>query len=270
MPNDDEEQTRLAVTHQAFLLVLDGQLTMSRIAHDVERILDIGTGTGDWAIAMAERFPEAEIIATDISVCQPTDVPPNLFFEVDDAQQEWTYSEPFDLIHIRGLSGAFEDWPFIYAGACKHLRSGGYFEIADFGAISLSESIPDSYLSIFNGACQSAAEKAGTPLGLEHLRKTVLERAGLSVIKSKVFDVPLGTWSSDPRKKVLGKMTLISALEGLEAKSLRFLTRDLAWKEEDVRSLCEKVKEEVLRPGIRAFIPCQFVVARKVLTSVPD
>lgn len=265
MPNDDEEQTRLAITHQAFLLLLDGQLTMSRVSHDLERILDIGTGTGEWAVAMAERFPEAEIIATDISVCQPTDVPPNLFFELDDAQEEWTYSEPFDLIHVRGLSGAFGDWPSIYAGACKHLRSGGYFEIADFGAISLSESIPDSYLSIFNGACQSAAEKAGTPSGLEHLRKTVLERAGLSVVKSKVFDVPLGTWSPDPRKKVLGKMTLISALEGLEAKSLRFLTRDLEWKEEDVRSLCDKVKEEIMRPGVRAFIPCQFVVARKVL-----
>lgn len=264
MPNDDEEQTRLAITHQAFLHILGEELTMARVSENVERILDIGTGTGDWAVAIGEKYPEAEIIATDISVCQSTDVPPNVFFEVDDAREDWTYSEPFDLIHMRGLTGAFGDWAAIYAVVCKHLRPTGYFEIADFGAIGLKESIPDSYISIYNGACQSAADKAGTPIGLDHLRRAVFESAGLGVVKSRVFDVPLGTWSSDPQKKVAGKMTLISSLEGLEAKSLRLFTRELAMKENDVRDLCDKVKEEVMRPGVRAFVPCQFVVARKL------
>lgn len=266
MPNDDEEQTRLAITHQAFLHILgEEELTMARVSQNVERILDIGTGTGDWAVAIGEKYPEAEIIATDISVCQSTDVPPNVFFEVDDAREDWTYSEPFDLIHMRGLTGAFRDWAAIYTVVGKHLRPTGHFEIADFGAIALKESIPDSYLSIYNGACQSAAEKAGTPIGLDHLRRTVFASAGLGVVKSRVFDVPLGTWSPDPRKKVAGKMTLISSLEGLEAKSLRLLTRELAMTEEDVRDLCDKVKEELMRPDVRAFVPCQFVVARKLL-----
>lgn len=264
MPNDDEEQTRLAVNHQAFLLILDGRLTMSRISPGVGRILDVGTGLGDWAIAMSEKFPEAEIVATDISAFQPTEVPANVFFEVDDAQEEWTYSEPFDFIHMRGLGGAFRDWPAIYASAFKHLRSGGCFEITDIGLISLKDNIPNSYLSIFNGACQSAAEKAGTPIGLDYLKKSTIEPAGLSVVKSRVIEVPLGTWSPDRRRAAAGKMALVSALEGLEATSLRLLTRELDWTPEDVRDLCEKVKEEVMRPGVRAFVPCQIVVARKL------
>ena len=265
MPNDDEEQTRLAINHQAFLAVLEGKLTMSRIPPSVTRILDIGAGSGDWAIAMSEKFPEAEIVATDISAFQFTEVPPNVFFEVDDAQQEWTYSEPFDFIHIRGLAGAFNDWSAIYASALKHLSPGGSVEVADFGLISLKDSIPDSYVSAFNGACQSAAEKAGTPIGLGHLKKSTIEAAGLSVVKSRVIEVPLGTWSPDRRKAVAGKMALVSALEGLEATSLRILTRALAWKQEDVRNLCDKVKEEIMRPGVRAYTPCQFVVARKLM-----
>ena len=265
LPNDEAEQTRLSIIHQAFLSLLDGQLYMSRVPQDTKRILDIGTGTGEWAIAVSERFPAAEVVAIDITACQPTEVPPNIFFEVDDATQEWTYTEPFDFIHIRGLTGAFSDWEPIYSAVNTHLRPGGSLEIADFGTIRLIQDVPDSYLTAFNEAYLSAAEKAGITVGLEHMRKPVLENAGLSIVKSKVFEVPLGTWSPDPRKKVAGKMALISALEGLEAVSLRLLTRELAWKEEDVRNLCGKVQEELMRPGVRAVMPCQFVVARKLM-----
>ena len=238
---------------------------MTRIPQDVKRILDIGSGTGEWAIAISERFPAAEVVAIDITGCQPTEVPPNLFFEVDNALQEWTYTEPFDFIHIRGLTGAFSDWGPLYSAVQTHLRPGGSLEVADFGPIRLNQDIPDSYLTAFTGAYLSAAEKAGISVGLEHMRKPILENAGLSVIKSKVFEVPLGTWSPDPRKKTAGKMALISALEGLEAMSLRLLTRELGWKEHDVRSLCTEVQEELMRPDVRAVMPCQFICARKLM-----
>ena len=265
LPNDETEQTRLSVTHQAFLALLDGQLCMARIPHDTRRILDIGTGTGEWAIAISEKFPQAEVIAIDITGFQPTEVPPNVFFEVDNVLEEWTYTDPFDFIHIRGLTGAFSDWRPLYSAFNTHLRPGGSLEIADFGPIRLAQDLPNSYLSAFNGAYLSAADKAGISVGLEHMRRPMLAEAGLSIVKSKVFEVPLGTWSTDPRKKVAGKMALISALEGLEAMSLRLLTRELSWKEQDVRDLCEKVQAELLTPGVRAVMPCQFVVARKLM-----
>lgn len=265
MPCDEQEQTRLAISHQCLTSVLNGQLSFQSIPRGARRILDIGTGTGDWAIAVAEKFPNAEVVATDITCFQPTDVPPNVFFEIDDAQEEWTYTEPFDFIHIRGLSGAFCDWTAVYKEAYKHLHTNGILEVVDFGSIRLAESIPDSYVSIYNGACQSAAEQAGVALGLDHMKKPVLESARFSIAKSRTFDVPLGTWAPDPRKKVAGKMALISTLEGLEATSLRLLTRDTGWKPEDVRDVCGKVREELMRPGVRPSVPCQFTVARKLM-----
>ena len=265
MPNDEIEQTRLAVAHQAFLLCLNGQLTTARVPQDVKRILDIGTSPGDWAIAMGERYPNAEIIATDISVFQPTDVPPNVVFQVDDAREEWTYTEPFDFIHIRGLAGAFSDWTNIYAQAFRHLRQGGFLEVVDVGFTQLSGNLRDPYIEVFNGACQSAAEKAGTPCGLEHMKRSVLAAAGFGAIRPVTIEVPLGTWSPDRRKHVLGKMALIAVLESLEAVSLRLLTKEMAWKADDVRELCERVKEEVTRPEAHAFTPFQFLVARRLL-----
>lgn len=265
MPCDEQEQTRLAITHQCFTAILNGQLSFQSIPRNSRRILDIGTGTGDWAIAVAERFPNTEVVATDITCFQPTEVPPNVFFEIDDAQEEWTYTDPFDFIHIRGLSGAFRDWTAVYKEAYKHLRPNGVLEVADFGLVRLGEAIPNSYVSIFNGACLSAAEQAGVALGLDHMKRPVLQQAGFSIAKDRTFDVPLGTWSPDPRKKVAGKMALISTLEGLEANSLRLLTRHTGWKTEDVRDVCGKVTEELMRPGVRPSVPCQFTVARKLM-----
>ena len=125
-------------------------------------------------------------------------MPPNVFFEMDDARGEWTYTKPFDFIHMRGLAGAFSNWAAIYTEARRHLRAGGSLEVADFGGIKVPDAAPDSYLSIYNGACQSAADKAGTPLGLDHMKKEAFETAGLSLVRSRIFDIPLGTWNPDP------------------------------------------------------------------------
>lgn len=266
MPNDEAEQTRLAVAHQAYLLALDGQLSLGLIPRSAKRILDVGTGTGDWAIAVAERFPNAEIIATDITnAFQPPRAPCNVFFELDNAENEWAYDEPFDFIHMRNLSGAFSSWSAIYAEVSKNLKRGGSFEVADCGWIQFKEDVPNPNSSIFKSAVRSAADRSGRPLDLDHLKKPMFEDAGLSVVKSRTFDIPLGTYDPHPQKKAAGKMAMIAALEGLEAKSLRLLTKHLGWKEEDVRSLCGKVQEEVMSPDARAFMPVHFVVARKLM-----
>ena len=49
------------------------------------RILDIATGTGTWAVEMSDEFPNAEIYGTDLSPIQPTYVPENVHFYIEDA-----------------------------------------------------------------------------------------------------------------------------------------------------------------------------------------
>ena len=265
MPCDDAEQTRLAILFQIYLFMLDNQITLGRIPSTVERILDLGTGIGDWAVAAAERFPNAEITATDIcTVLHPSAAPANVSFELDDALKDWTYNEPFDFIHMRGLRGSFRDWDQIYAEASRHLKIGGTLEVSDQGLIQLTNEPANSFISIYNGALLSAAEEAQTPISLDHLKKPAFEEAGLSIVKSKAFDLPIGEWSPDRRKKRAGKMALIATLEGLEAYALRILTKYRDWKEEDVRQLISRVKEEIMMPESKAYIKVQFVVARRL------
>ncbi|KAL5334547.1 S-adenosyl-L-methionine-dependent methyltransferase [Aspergillus crustosus] len=256
MPNDEGEQTRLNITHQLCLILFDGNLINVPLAKKTPRILDIGTGPGDWAIEMSAAHPGATIIATDIGVFDSgigsTIDLPNVSFQLDDARDEWTYPEPFDLIHLRGLAGAFSDWSSLYAQAFRHLTPGGYIEITDADPAADTVSFPesgDSYLNIFAAAMRSAAEATGHPRDLHHLLPNVLTAAGFINVRVIERTIPVGLWPDEPREKTLGKMALISLLEGLEAYSLRQLIATGNWTENGVRDLCEKVKVELMSAG---------------------
>lgn len=341
MPNDETELTRLNILHQIYLILLDGHLTTAPFrtnALSAPRILDIGTGPGDWAIEMSAEFPNAEIIASDIGVFDSGLGQlslPNVEFQFADAQDEWTYHEPFDLVHVRGLSGAFRDWGRIYAQAFAHLKPGGFIEVADADPAgdticlrgqgdeagrgqdledeleeedgsdedpepeeSESESefksethrqpnssdghgptLTPSNLQRYAAALRAAANEAGYPRDLEHLRTTALAAAGFVDIRVIERSIPIGLWPSDMHEKTLGKMTLIALLEGLEAYALRPLTASGKWSLDEARALCESVKEEVLAAeGLRVRVrvvtgrkPVSFAQKRKdVLARARD
>lgn len=259
MPNDETELTRLNIIHQIYLILQEGRLTLAPVPSNAPRILDIGTGPGDWAIEMSAEYPNATIIASDLGVFDSglghVSIP-NVDFQLADAQSEWTYHEPFDLIHIRGLSGAFTDWPAVYRQALTHLKPGGYIEVADTDpagdTITIEEKDSGSssdgstpHLHTYSSALRAAGHESGYPRDLHHLSKEVLTEAGFDDVSIVEREFPIGLWPQDPRDKCIGKMALIALLEGLEAHALRPLTRS-GYTPQTAQELCEKVQEEVL------------------------
>lgn len=89
----------------------DGYLHLAPIDWCLQRILDIGCGTGTWCIEMADSYPSAEVIGVDLSPSQPLLVPPNASFQLDDIEEEWTWTRSFDYIHTRYMAGVICDWP---------------------------------------------------------------------------------------------------------------------------------------------------------------
>ena len=71
VPNDELENDRLDFQHAMFQRTLDGKLHVAPIPQDVQNVLDVGTGTGIWAIDFADEYPSARVIGTDLSPIQP-------------------------------------------------------------------------------------------------------------------------------------------------------------------------------------------------------
>lgn len=50
IPNDEQEQSREDMLHTMMLEATDGRLFYAPLGHNVQKIIDLGTGTGLWAI----------------------------------------------------------------------------------------------------------------------------------------------------------------------------------------------------------------------------
>ncbi|KXX74955.1 Demethylmenaquinone methyltransferase [Madurella mycetomatis] len=275
LPVDQTEQTRQYVIHQVYLKLFDLELTTVPL-EDPRYILDIGTGIGEWAIGMAEKYPQCEVFGTDIAPIQPThQVPSNVEFHIESAEDEWLRPpDTVDLVHLRNMEGAFSDWRFIYSQAFECIRPGGWIEIIDWEDFFADK----NYLSFFPEgsaayllvkATMEAAEIAGKPRGAHYLDKDLLVEAGFVDVKETVYDLGIGSRENGS----YGKFWLFSIVTGIEPTCLRLLTRDLGWDAQVVRDLCEQVAHETRIVAddparVDAFVvKLRVMVARKPLVA---
>lgn len=71
MPNDEAEQERGQMLHSIYKKIFNDCLTSVPL-HNPTKILDVGTGTGEWVMDMGDQYPKADVIGTDIARIQDT------------------------------------------------------------------------------------------------------------------------------------------------------------------------------------------------------
>lgn len=270
MPNDEDEQCRERIEHEVFLTLFSALTTVP--LDNPTRILDVGAGTGDWAIEMAEKYKDCDVVGTDLSAIQPNAVPNNVFFEIFDAEDEddWTYPlDSFDLVHFRSMMGAFSNWSSIYQRAFSHTKPGGWIEVVDYGPQdNFTARFPDdSEIHSWFSAIEAAGRASERGYGLEHLNPDMLTAAGYVDVKSTQHVVPLGMWSKDEKMRKLAKLWLVACLEGLESLSLQPLTQVLGWEPEEVRRVCALIGQEMKSVAMDAENSEGFAVGIRVLVG---
>lgn len=267
MPNDEKEMDRLELTHYMNFLALGKKHYLAPIDEaKTHRVLDLGTGTGIWAIDMGDILPGAEIIGNDLSAIQPSWVPPNVKFEVDDIESEWTHSTPFDFIHCRYLIGAINDWPKLVGQIYDNLRPGGWAELNNYDCMIYADdgTMPKDSAThrwaVDNLALIDSTGKISSPG--PHLEKWAREAGFVNIAVTKI-KVPIGPWPKDPALKEIGKCNLIMTTEGLEAFSLKVLCGLGGWSEVEATLLLAKVREEMKKGEMHQLYDMYVVVGQK-------
>ncbi|KAK2746529.1 methyltransferase domain-containing protein [Colletotrichum kahawae] len=273
-PNDERENKRLDLQHNLYLLTLDYKLGLAPPTEKdsgVKRALDIGTGTGLWAIEFADEHPEAEVLGVDLTPVQNQFVPPNVKFEVDDIEQPWANSQPFDYVHIRGMTSSISDWPAFLEKVYSGLAPGGYVELFEGHARTQSDDeslTPEHAMWKWADKLDECCKILGRPFVHVPSLVPMLKEAGFVDVKIVPFKWPIGPWAKDPHYKELGEWAYANALEGLEAWTIAALTRALNWSYAEVQILLSEVRKDMKDRSIHHYCPLWVIYAQKPAEKV--
>ncbi|KAG8971716.1 hypothetical protein FRB90_010422, partial [Tulasnella sp. 427] len=135
LPADGDEHSRLDRQHLLHLMYLDGLYPEKALVENALRpqdlppgILDVGTGSGRWALDMAKKFPHAEVVGLDLVppvLVSEDEIPINCRFEVDDANFGLDQFENcFDLVHMRSADSGLKDLNGWFYDIARTMRPG--------------------------------------------------------------------------------------------------------------------------------------------------
>ena len=230
-------------------MTLNGNLYVSPIEPDIKHCLDVGTGTGIWAIEFAEEHPNTQVTGTDLSPIQPTFVPPNCSFMIDNCEAEWVFDKKFDFIHARMLVLGMHDWPNFFRQCWENITPGGWVEVQEVQfPLRCDDDSAGANSALLNWSTfiQSACRKAGieSTSSLHFVKQ--MQDQGFINIKEESAQWAIGPWPKGKVQKAIGRYTLENILSGLQGISMALLTRHLGWSKDEVEVYLVDVRRECL------------------------
>ncbi|PKS09629.1 hypothetical protein jhhlp_004248 [Lomentospora prolificans] len=273
--NDEKANVALDIIHHVLLLSLDGKLHKAPLKKDIQKVVDIGTGTGVWAIDFADEYTETEVIGTDLSAIQPTWVPPNCKFEIDDCTQPWTFEEnSLDYVHIRWLFGSIQDWTALFREAYKALKPGGFIEThepsvnfrSDDGTVH-----EKTAMSQFGKFFIEGGKKMGRSMTVleDDVQRAALEEAGFADIQEAKLKTPIGKWPKDPKLKEIGIFQQLAVEQDTEGTML-YLAGMLGWRPEEVTAYIAVLRREFRSKDIHGYYDQKILWAQKPERAEPE
>ncbi|KAK3115681.1 hypothetical protein LTR53_004744 [Teratosphaeriaceae sp. CCFEE 6253] len=228
------------------------------------RVLDVGFGTGIWAMDMKRLYPHAEVIAIDISDGPPAvdvngmpmdydgvDFRSGVDFTRNDG---WGFdSGSFDFIYCSMLCGSVPDWQAFAHNVTRLLKpmtgQAEFLELDYTPRSDIEEPAAGSEVQRWWHAMRIASHSFGKPLAYPDHLDAMLHYAGCNVISHKIVEIRTAEDlrcrdAGDPQNEITRWYRLWMfdpPLKTVKGMSLMLLTRQLGWTAQDVATLALNV-----------------------------
>ncbi|KAM5346298.1 hypothetical protein ACJ41O_009303 [Fusarium nematophilum] len=267
-PIDDAFQQGMDINHHVLTLLIGDKLHLAPLPENIQTVVDIGTGTGIWAIEFADEFPNVSVTGTDLAPIQPSWVPPNLQFQIDDCTQDWTFpNDSIDYIHMRWLIGSIQDWTALFKEAYKSLKPGGYLESYEPSSQLQSDDgtvAEKGAMSQWGNFFKEGGRKIGRPFTVveDSIQRKAMEEAGFVDIQERDFKNPFGGWPKDEKLREIGQYAQLALDQDAEGTIL-YMATTLGWTKEEVGVYLAHFRRESRSKGVHAFYLQKVVWGRK-------
>jgi len=270
-PNDEVEQHRDDMKHSLSQMLSDGAYFFAPVADKLVEggeVLDLGTGTGIWAMELGDKYPKTQVTGIDLSPIQPTLVPENVHFYVDDFEEDWVDPEnKYDLIHVRHTAHSIRDREALLQRALRHLKPGGYLEFQEFHMWPQCDDDtvkPDTPYALrdFLNYLQQGLHAFGSELHAIQCVAEEMTAAGFVDVTTKTVKCPVGQWAKDAQQQTNGLYLRTAIMDGLPGLSRRPLMR-LGWTQLQIEMFLVDVRKHVADGSFHTYYNMHFVYGQK-------
>lgn len=234
-----------------------------------------------YLIVAAALFPNTEIIGTDLSPVQPTEVPPNVHFLIDDAtEEEWLWDKNyFDFIHTGHMTGAMPSFKSVLRQAFKHLKPGAYMECHELDPKpecddgTMPPENPDGGYSAYSmhdwvdlNVRSSRDSDPPRQFRIAHRIAQWMKEIGYVDVEQRLSKIPTNTWPEDEKLKTIGAWSENNWLDALSGWSYKpFL--GLGWSKPEIEVFLVDVRRSIQDRSVHAYMNFYVVTGRKPLPN---